>query len=234
MLIFDFIEINICIINYFMYNNIYNIMSNTKLWFKKAFEAGKSVQKREHKHETIDGRAVWGSIEDKIGSLKNKNLTNESGSELKYNSSLNELYEEMDAIIEKFGMDKSEFCPISNHFFTQLKNLVKSKSNFNIQLNRVAQLGFNAGQLSVFIKKGTLCDDRKKIIADLVERHNMLELDTYVSPKTQSIINARYLDGTEFDLIREDGEDKEQEGGANPYYIKYLKYKSKYLQLKSK
>ena len=204
-------------------------MSTVKLWFNKAFKEGKKAQKKEHKHETVDGRAIWGKIESQMGSLKDKNLTDDSDSNLTYNSSLYELYTEMDVIIEKFGMDKSEFCPKSNHFFTQLKNLVKAKSNFIIQLNRVAQLGFNAGQLSVFIKKGTLCDDRRKIITDLIEKYKMLELDTYVSREVQTIINTKYLSEIE---INEDEDEQVQEGGGNMYYVKYMKYKSKYLQLK--
>ena len=67
----------------------------------------------------------------------------------------------MDKIISKYKMDESEFNPKSNHFFYQLKNLVKAKSNFNIKLNRVMQLDFNDGQLSVFIDRGTLTDDIK-------------------------------------------------------------------------
>jgi hypothetical protein len=204
--------------------------SNIKLWFKKAFEAGKSVQKQEHAHIEVDGRAVWGTIEKRIGSLRDVNLTDESDVELRYNSSLLELYEQMDEIIKKFGMGLSEFCPKSNHFFMQLKNLVVGKSNFIIQLNRVAQLGFNAGQLRVFVKKNTLCEDRRMLIRELVEKYKMFDLDTYIDTSTQKLINTKYLDGTEFDLT------KELSGGGviTNYEIKYKKYKTKYLELKSK
>jgi hypothetical protein len=206
----------------------------------RGFNSGKSAQKLEHKHETVDGKAVWGKIESELSSLKDVNLTDDDGENLKYNSSLNELYDEMDVIINKFGMSLSEFCPKSNHFFTQLKNIVKAKSNFNIQINRIAQLGFNAGQLSVFIKKNTLCEDRRKLVADLVEKYNMFNLDTYVSLDVQSVINTKYLDGTEYDLNRtereikhKDAGDEEQEGGGKSYYEKYMKYKAKYMKLKS-
>ena len=212
-----------------------NTTSNTKLWFLKGFNAGKSVQKLEHKHESVDGRAVWGKIENGLGSLKDAKLTDEEGHNLKYNSSLNEIYEEMDVIINKFGMNLSEFCPKSNHFFTQLKNIVKAKSDFNIQLNRIAQLGFNAGQLSVFIKNNTLCEDRKKMVSDFVEKYNMLDLDAYVSQDLQATINKKYLDGTEFDLTKvESDSDEGQKGGTVLYYGKYMKYKAKYMKLKSK
>ena len=211
-------------------------MPSLKKWFKKAFKEGKSVQKQEHQHKKVDGRAVWGKIENKLITLKDKNLTDDSGSNLKYNSTLDSLYDIMDVIIEKFGMDKSEFCPKSNHFFMQLKNLVKVKSDFNIQANRVAQLGFNAGQLSVFIKKETLCEDRRALIVDLVQKYNMLDLDTYVSPDIQSIINTKYLDKIEVDLTKTDNEEGGQEGGERErdiYYEKYIKYKSKYVNEKN-
>jgi hypothetical protein len=125
----------------------------------------------------------------------------------------------MNIIINKYAMDKSEFDPKSNHFFCQLKNLVKAKSDFNIQLNRVMQLGFNAGQLSIFIKKGTLPEDRLDDITEFIERYNMTDLNTYISPENQEIINSKYLGS--------------MEGGNNIYHGKYLKYKGKYLRLKS-
>ena len=209
-------------------------ISVTKLWFLKGFNAGKTAQKLEHKHKTVDGKAIWGKIESEMVYLKDVNLTDEDGENLKYNSSLNELYEEMDIIINKFGMNLSEFCPKSNHFFTQLKNIVKAKSNFNIQLNRVAQLGFNAGQLSIFINKNTLCEDRQKLIVDLVEKYKMLDLDTYVSIETQSTIDKKYLNETELDLSKVTSvEETAQVGGENNYHGKYMKYKAKYMKLKS-
>jgi len=97
--------------------------SNIKLLFKKSFELGKSVQEKEHLHEEVDGRKIWGELETKIGSLRNVNLTDEANVELRYNSTLEELYSEMDVIITRFGMNLSELCPKSNHFFMQLKNL---------------------------------------------------------------------------------------------------------------
>ena len=172
-------------------------MENIETLFRQVFEAGRTVQKKEHKGEVVDGRAVWGELEKKIGDLKDKNLTDESDKNLKYNSSLNDIYEEMDVIIDKYGMDKSEF---------------------NIQLNRVMQLGFNAGQLSIFIKKGTLPEDRRDEIATVVEKYNMSDLNTYVSSENQEIINSKYLSG-------------KLEGGGDIYYAKYLKYKNKYLKL---
>ena len=99
----------------------------------------------------------------------------------------------MKRIIVHFGMDISEFDPKSNHFFCQLMNLVDKKSAFQIKLNKIMQLGFNAGQLSVFLERNTLPADRSDIISDFVERNNMLDLNTYVNAETQEIINSQYL-----------------------------------------
>ena len=85
----------------------------------------------------------------------------------------------MNNIILEFEMDKSEFYPKSNHFFCQLMNLVDKKSDFQIKLNKIMQLGYNAGQLSVFIERNTLPEDRMVIITDFIESNNMLELETY-------------------------------------------------------
>ena len=164
-----------------------------KSLFNDAFEAGRNVQIKEHANEDIDGKLVWNLLEAKTGPLKNKILTDNSEENIKYNSNLENIYCEMDKIIVKYKMNESEFLPISNHFFCQLKNLVKSKSNFNIQLNRVMQLGFNAGQLSVFIENKTLLEDRYNEISNFIKKYKMLELDTYVDIIKQSIINKLHL-----------------------------------------
>lgn len=177
-------------------------MTKIKGWYKHAFNAGKKVQQREHKHEIVDGRAVWNEIETQLLSLKDKDLTDSDGKQLKYNTELRDLYEKMNTIIVKYGMDKSEMCPKHNHFFMQLKNLVADKSNFNIRLNRVAQIGFNAGQLSVFITQGTLCEDRRSDIEELVTKYNMLELDTYIDVDVQNIINTKYMSTVVIPIIK--------------------------------
>ena len=98
----------------------------------------------------------------------------------------------------------------------QLKNLVDKKSNFQIKINRVLQIAYNIGQLSIFIEMEKLPQD----IVDFVEEHNLLDLDTYISLENQQIINERYLRDFNIDMK-----------GGSYYYSKYLKYKTKYLQL---
>ena len=82
--------------------------------------------------------------------IKRSTIITNADQVLQYNLSLKPIYREMNDIIITFGIDKSEFNPKSNHFFCQLMNLVDKKSNFEIKLNKIMQLGFNAGQLSVF------------------------------------------------------------------------------------
>jgi hypothetical protein len=119
--------------------------SNISFWYEYAFKQGRQVQDIEHSGEIIDGRSIWKNIESQVSGVDIKDL--------KYNSSLESIYSEMDKLIEKYEMDKSEYDPKYNHFFMQLKNLVKSKSNFEIKLFRLLQIAYNAGQLSVFMEK---------------------------------------------------------------------------------
>jgi len=143
-------------------------------------------------------------LESDTKDLKDRVLTH-SDKVLLYNDSLKSIYFEMNKIILQFQMDKSEFDPKSNHFFCQLMNLVDKKSNFEIKINKIMQLGFNAGQLSVFLERLTLPQDRIFIMTNFIESNNMLELETYVSKETQDIINNHYLKnfkGGKFNLIR--------------------------------
>jgi hypothetical protein len=164
-------------------------MTNVQQLFEKAFRAGREVQIKEHSGEAVDGRLIWNELEQTTNKLKDIPLTND-GHVLKYNMSLQPIYREMNDIITHFGMDKSEFNPKSNHFFCQLMNLVDKKSNFEMKLNKIMQLGFNAGQLSIFLERKTLPVDRQDVITDFIQRNNMLELNTYVSPEKQEIINT--------------------------------------------
>jgi len=116
----------------------------------------------------------------------------------------------------------------------QLQNLVTTKSNFQIKLNRVLQIAYNLGQLCIVMELGKTPKDLTKFVHD----NNLLKIDTYVSEENQRIINERYLDG-------KDGLDKIKQnihllnGGGlydeeSKYYKKYLKYKLKYLKEKKK
>ena len=192
--------------------------SNIKFWFDMSFQQGKLVQVREQSGEKdVDGRSIWSAIESQVSEIK-------IAEDLHYKDSLNPIYEEMNKLIEKYNMEASEFEPKSNHFFMQLKNLVEKKSGFRIHFNRVLQLGFNAGQLSMLLDK--IPSDVKNVVLS----NKLFELDTYISDENQKLINEKYLDGTQFDKIRENIHNLG--GGGNNYQRKYYKYKAKYLQLK--
>lgn len=167
-------------------------MTTVQKLYEKAFDAGREVQIREQTGEEVDGRAIWNELEITTKCLKDQVLTHD-GQILEYNPTLKPIYSEMNKIIVKFEMDISEFNPKSNHFFCQLMNLVDTKSKFEIKLNKIMQLGFNAGQLSVFLERNTLPADRSVIITEFIRRNNMLDLNTYVSLETQEIINRSYL-----------------------------------------
>jgi hypothetical protein len=193
--------------------------SNIKFWWEYSFKQGQLVQAIENSPEDnkIDGKSIWSGIECQVSSV---NIT-----DLKYNESLRSIYEEMDRICDKHNISANELNPKSNHFFMQLQNLIVKKSNFEIKLNRVLQLAYNAGQLSQLIEINKISED----IKEFVHRNNLLSLDTYVSLDNQKIINERYLNGTHLDKIRET---IHMIGGGvteDNYYFKYLKYKYKYL-----
>ena len=174
--------------------------------FIKAYEKGRDVQLRTHTGEEVDGKGEWHKLEEPIKDINIK--------ELHYNESLNHIYEKIDKVDKEFLMSENELKPIHNHYFLQLRNLVKSKSNFIIKINRILQLGFNAGQLSIFIEKNTLPKDKSDKISKLFYKYKLNELETYVSLDKQEII------------------DKEMpQSGGNNYKHKYLKYKQKYLEL---
>lgn len=173
-------------------------MISTRELYEISFRLGVDVQIKEHSGQTINGQSEWNNLEDKTGRLKNIVLLNDDNI-LKYNSNLKPIYEMMKVYIEKYRMDgPNEFTPKSNHFFCQLMNLVDKKSNFEIKLNKIMQIGFNAGQLSIFLDRNTLPSDRFHEIKNFIQINKMLNLDTYVNPDVQEIINTKYL--REFEL----------------------------------
>jgi hypothetical protein len=183
-------------------------MSKLKKLFRNVYDTARDVQTKDQNKEEVDGRAIWNEIEASVKGIDIEGL--------EYREELKPIYEKMEVIIDKYKMRDSEMDPKSNHFFMQLKNLVDKKSNFQIKINRVLQIAYNIGQLSIFIEMEKLPQD----IVDFVEEHNLLDLDTYISLENQQIINERYLRDFNIDMK-----------GGSYYYSKYLKYKTKYLQL---
>ena len=137
-------------------------MVTVKKLYENAFRIGREVQIKEQTGQDIDGRDTWNTLERTTRELKDLSLTNDAEI-LQYNFTLKPIYLEMNTLIIAFEMDKSEFNPKSNHFFCQLMNLVDKKSNFEIKLNKIMQIGFNAGQLSVFLENNNLPSNQTDI-----------------------------------------------------------------------
>ena len=90
-------------------------MTTVKKLYEKAFHVGREVQIREQSGVEVDGRAVWNELESYTNDLKDRVLTH-SDKVLLYNESLKSIYYEMNKIILRFQMDKSEFDPKSNQY----------------------------------------------------------------------------------------------------------------------
>ena len=150
--------------------------------FKQVYDIAYDIQQKSHSGLKIDGKSVWKQIEKSVEHIKL--------SEMIYRESLNDTYKMMDKIIDKYCMVINEYYPKSNHFFMQLKNLVVKKSNYIIELYRILQLAFNAGQLNYFLNSSeynTL--EQIKDINTIFGEHHLDNLDTYISSENIKKIN---------------------------------------------
>jgi hypothetical protein len=211
-------------------------MNSTRIkkLYDYVYNIAREVQMKTQTGEVIDGRSIWQSIEKQISHIDLSDL----GLQIYYNDELQKKYTIMDDIDIKFNMSANENDPISNHYFLQLKNLVVKKSNFIIQINRILQIAFNVGQLSIFIENNKLDIDRKDEISRFIYMNDMLNLDTYVSIDKQKEIDKLLDDHLVYSIISKSSlKDLQnlrdlQNGGNNIYYQKYMKYKIKYNNLK--
>jgi hypothetical protein len=201
-----------------------------KRLYDYVYNKARDVQIKTQQGENIDGRSIWQTIEKQISHIDLSDL------QLYYNDELKQKYDEMNKIDVKFIMSENENNPISNHFFLQLKNLVVIKSNFIVQMNRILQIAFNAGQLSIFLENNKLDLDRLDIIKQFIYMNDMLNLDTYLSLDKQKEIDKKLDDVLVNSIISETNIHNIHNihtGGENIYYKKYLKYKQKYLKIKN-
>ena len=183
--------------------------------FKKAVKVQEETQDPKRVGPAPNGKDVWKTIEAPVENI-------ELPEDMEYrHDKLDTIYKEMDEIDKKYDMSSHENDPIYNHFFLQLKNLVVKKSNFVVKVNRILQLAFNAGQLSVFIKNKKLPQEMLSEISTLIEKYNMNDIETYLSPADIEKINK---------ILNK----KSMTGGNQNYYQKYLKYKQKYYELRYK
>jgi hypothetical protein len=188
---------------------IKDILLKTLYKYSKLSISEVEIQKLRTEYGYTGGRLVWNIIQNNIPITHTSRIK-----ELKFNESLKELYIKTSQLIHDYNMIENEYINKSNHFFMQLQNLVSVKTTeYSIELNRIVQLGFNAGQLSIFIEK-SLIDEK---IIECIKENKMLDLNTYVNLETQNRINSIL---------------NPLDGGSNNYHSKYIKYKNKYIKLK--
>ena len=187
------------------------MLTNLDIWWDYAFKTGELIKQIENNpnDNKINGNDIWNNIESQVNSV---NILG-----LKYNDSLKPIYEKMKVLIEKYKTEYDNFI--------QLLNLVE-ESNFEIKLNCLLKLAYNAGQIKKLIELNKIPEDIEKFVTE----NNLVSLDTYISKENQSIINEKYLDKTHLDKVRENIHNL---GGGSIYYYKYLKYKNKYLSIKN-
>lgn len=202
-------------------------MENINNIFQKVIQYGTLVRSSK-----LDGLKAWNDIKPlfdkqitcvdwyisrKINDIETQNIQ--------------EIY---DYVHENLNMKGDEIDDTSNHelwekqhFFLQLIRIIKNNPKFSFV--RLAQIAYNIGQLSIYIDSDSFFEGNPR------EYFYLNELDKVTS----------YIDSTKCEIVGDELEQLEnkldekilllnsQTGGTN-YYAKYIKYKNKYLELKSK
>lgn len=200
--------------------------------FQSIIEYGRLVRANK-----LDGLESWNNIK---GLFSNKTTCSESKWKIVRTidgidtSDIEKIY---DYVHDELGMDGDDLDDKSNHdlwskkhFFLQLIRIVKNNPTFS--LVRLAQIAYNIGQLSNHIDLDAIFEGNPLIYYysnRLNQINSYIDLDKCTISQKEireltSEINEKNIE------IRE----KEQTGGINKYYNKYLKYKQKYLSLKNK
>ena len=150
--------------------------------FNSVVHIGYVVQILTHQGDSLNGKAIWGRIEKKVDKIKIND-----DDDIKYNQSLKSIYDIMSKLIDKYDMNDNQHI-LYYHCFTQLKNLVDTKSAFKIQIYRILQIAYNIGQLLYFMDNSE-SESSLNEIKDFVYTYNLHLLDTYVSKPIQQEIN---------------------------------------------
>ena len=220
-------------------------MTTIKSLFDKIISLAYNVQSNEQDPNITNkpnGRSIWGSIEKVSGKdilLDDNNEKMEFDGKKLDGKKLDDVYADIKEDVCKITKD-NEMNPKSNHFFAQLKNLVVEKAKYKLHINRLLQLAYNIGQLKVFIDNSKNDKPNPEYlnpkIFEHVQKYNLFDIDLYISPKTQEIINKKYSHKineiieavNSIDIINP----MEQSGGFIDEYHKYVKYKAKYMNKK--
>lgn len=141
-----------------------------------------------------------------------------------------------DYVHDELGMKGDENDDNSNHelwekqhFFLQLIRIIKNNPEFSFI--RLMQIAYNIGQLSNYIQSDPIFTEE---IRAYFYGNALDQVGSYVD------ISKCEFDADELNIITDQLDEKialikeSQNGGNDEYYAKYVKYKNKYLELKSK
>jgi hypothetical protein len=203
--------------------------------FEAVVEYGKQVRQRK-----LNGFDMWGEIKTKF--------SDETG-QCKWNidRTINaELVSDLDAIYnyihDDLGMAGDDDKDIveegdadydakhalweNRHFFLQLIRIAKKNE---CSLMRLMQVAYNVGQFQADLDNPIYTEKVK----NFYDANKMGSLHSYVNPAECSFGGAKELSSKISTVNQIISEDNEMGGGSDPYYRKYLKYKTKYLQLRN-
>lgn len=200
-----------------LFNKVIDIAYNVQ---KKSFELIKD-------NKIIDGRKVWGEIESSVKDIDVKKLNFHYCDNTKFYADIDSL-NLIDNANEPNIID-GKINPKYNHFLLQLKNLVLTKSvDKIIESHRLFQIAYNLGQLKYNYENNIIPNEMKQVIDNNID---IFTIRKFVNDDTIEKLNSLYktliidinLDDSIYIM--------EQKGGSN-YYDKYMKYKTKYVELK--
>lgn len=195
--------------------------------FKQVIRYGKLVRE---KH--LDGLKAWNDIKplfvQQIG-CTNWNISRKHGENVVTDIQLiyDYVHDDLDMKGDENDDNSNHELWEKKHFFLQLIRIVKNNPEFSFV--RLAQIAYNIGQLSVYIDTDPLFEGHLKEYFYLNE---LDQITSYVDLSTCEILTEE-LEQIEEQLNEKLSQLGSMEGGNN-YYAKYIKYKNKYLELKSK
>lgn len=196
--------------------------------FIKTIEYGKIVNKK-----NLDGLNAWIDIKplfEKHIECGKWNIFIKIGKE--FVSDINTIYDYVHDDLEMKGDENDDMSDKKmwekKHFFLQLIKIIKNNPEFSFV--RLMQIAYNIGQLSNHIEYDSLFTEE---IREYFYSNKLNKISSYVDI-SKCEFDAEVLN----DVLEKMNEKIEfikelQDGRNDVYYKKYIKYKNKYLKLKS-
>lgn len=195
--------------------------------FEKVIEYGRLVRSNK-----LDGLKAWNDIK---GFFESQIDCSQWNVVRKINdSNISNIQSIYDYVHRDLGMDGDDFDDKSDHdtwskkhFFLQLVRIIKNNPDYSFV--RLAQIAYNIGQLSNHIDSDSLYEGDA---LTYYYENKLNEIGSYIDLATCNI-KSDELEELIKKLDDKINEITIQSGGTSSmYYIKYLKYKEKYLELK--